>query len=39
MTNDNVCKFVPSSKNVPADINAVNFVLESTDIAQTPAVK
>jgi AraC-like DNA-binding protein len=39
MINDNVCKFVPSAKNAPADINAVNFVLESTDIAQTPAVK
>ena len=39
MQNNNICKFVPSVKKTPAEINSVNFVLENTDVAKKEDIR
>lgn len=36
---DNVCKFVSSAENAPTDVYTVNFVWETSDIAEKPSIR
>lgn len=39
MNYDNICKFVPSEKTLPTEINTVNFVLERTQAAREQKIR
>lgn len=39
MERDNICKFVPLAENAPTDIHPVNFVWETSQIAEKPMIR
>lgn len=39
MTVNNICKFVPAAENAPTTVDTVNFVWETSSVAETPSIR